>query len=56
MIRRLSYLDSMSDIANTKNQILVHTITFNIIQSKTFVSCSGNIIKVKKFYKLGAKS
>ena len=26
------------------------------IQSKTFVSCSGNIIKVKKFYKLGAES
>ena len=25
-------------------------------QSKTFVSCSGNIIKVKKFYKLGAES
>ena len=27
-----------------------------ILQSKTFVSCSGNIMKVKKFYKLGAKS
>ena len=26
------------------------------IRSKTFVSCSGNIIKVKKFYKLGAES
>ena len=31
MIRRLSYLNSMSDIANKKYQILVHTITFNII-------------------------
>ena len=28
----------------------------NIGLSKTFVSCSGNIVKVKKFYKLGAKS
>ena len=27
-----------------------------LVQSKTFVSCSGNIMKVKKFYKLGAKS
>ena len=32
MIRCLSYLNSMSDIANKKkNQILVHTITFNIM-------------------------
>ena len=31
MIRCLSYLNSMSDIANKKYQILVHTITFNTI-------------------------
>ena len=32
MIRRLSsYLNSMSDIANKKYQILVHTITFYIV-------------------------
>ena len=30
-IRCLSYLNSMSDIANKKYQILVHAITFNII-------------------------
>ena len=29
MIRCLSYLNSMRDIANKKYQILVHTITFN---------------------------
>ena len=29
-IRRLSFLNSMSDIANKKYQILVHTIMFNI--------------------------
>ena len=31
MIRCLSYLNSMSDIANKIYLILVHTITFNII-------------------------
>ena len=31
MIRCLSYLNSMSDITNKKYQILVLTITFNII-------------------------
>ena len=31
MIRCLSYLNCISDIANKKYQILVHTITFNII-------------------------
>ena len=31
MIRCLSYLNSMSDIANKKDKIVVHTITFNII-------------------------
>ena len=30
-IRRLSYLNSMSDLANKKYQIFVHTVTFNII-------------------------
>ena len=31
-------------------------MTATMLQSKTFVSCSGNIIKVKKFYKLEAES
>ena len=31
MIRCLSFLNSMSDIANKKQKNLVHTITFNII-------------------------
>ena len=31
MIICVSYLNSMSDIANKKNLILVHKITFNII-------------------------
>ena len=38
-----------------RTDLFVKGKTKNKLQSKTFVSCSGNIIKVKKFYKLGAE-
>ena len=37
MIRCLSYLDSMSDIANKKYKILVHTITFISIITQVII-------------------